>query len=223
DSTAEAVGSGLVQWAAENPTVAKVTVLAGPGCGFIRSGTVLADPDMVESVAAFAASCQKQLDVLLPKALNKLHPDVVLLMNSINDVLPRVFDPAVGYLTPLDHDFLTRAYPDYLAIEEYILDHSDAHVAWIRPPEINPFWVDREMPARDPAAHASIEHVMATVAAVHPERAVVLDLRAWMEQVGVADDPAYRPDGIHEDATSALDLVTRFLGPELVTEATRAG
>ena len=223
DSTAAAIGNGLVQWAALNPTVAQVNVLAEPGCGFVRTGEELVDPGMADNAAVFASECRQQLDVRLPVALTDLHPDVVVLMTTINDVVPRQFDPAAGYLSPTDHDFLTHAIPDYLAIEENILNNSTAHVAWIRPPAIDPYWVDMTMPARDPHAHAAIEHVMATVSAVHPNRAAVIDLRAWMEQVGLAEDRACRPDGVHPGPAGSLDIATRFLGPELVAEATRTG
>jgi len=55
----------------------------------------------------------------------------------------------------------------------------------------------------------------------HPDRVVVLDLRSWLEQAGLATDQAVRPDGIHFTPASALDVATRWLGPELVIEATR--
>ncbi|MCU1395644.1 MAG: putative acyltransferase [Ilumatobacteraceae bacterium] len=223
DSTAQAVGTGLVQWAVANPTVAQVDVLAEPGCGFVREGTVLPDPGMAEAVGTFATDCARQLDVDLPHALETLHPDVVMLMTTINDVLPRQFAAGGTYLAPTDHEFLTHAIPDYLAIEEMILDTSTAHVAWVRPPTIDPYWVDHTMPARDPGAHWVIDHVMTTVAAVHPARAAVIDLRAWMEQVGAETDLSYRPDGIHETTATALDLASRFMGPELIAEATRTG
>ena len=216
DSTAQAAGAGLVQWAADNPAVAKVTVLAIAGCGFVREGVVPTD-----GAATFTADCADVLDVRLPEVLTTLHPDVVMLMTTIRDVEPRIFDEAEGALTPVDHAYLTRALPDYLAIENLILDNSTAHVAWIRPPAINPYWTDRVQPSMDPDAHAAIEHVMATVTAVHPDRVTVIDLRAWFEQEGLDDDHDYRPDGIHEGPVGALDLARRFLGPQLVAEATR--
>jgi hypothetical protein len=37
----------------------------------------------------------------------------------------------------------------------------------------------------------------------------------------MAEDHAVRPDGIHFDPASSLDIATRWLGPELVIEATR--
>ena len=216
DSTAQAAGAGLVQWAAENPTVAKVTVLAIAGCGFVREGVVPTD-----GAATFSADCAHVLDVELPEVLTTLYPDVVMLMTTIRDVEPRIFDQAQGPLTPVDHVFLTHALPDYLAIENLILDNSAAHVAWIRPPAIHPYWTGEVQPSMDPWAHAAIEQVMVTVTAVHPDRVAVIDLRAWFEQEGLDDDRDYRPDGIHEGPVSALDMATRFLGPRLVAEATR--
>ena len=216
DSTAQAAGAGLVQWAALNPTVAKVSVLAIPGCGFVREGIVPTDAG-----ATYTADCAQLLDHDLPDALATLHPDVVMLMVTIRDVEPRVFDPAKGPLTPLDHDYVVHAVPDYLAIENLVLDNSTAHVAWVRPPAIHPYWSGAVLASMDPGAHAAIEHVMATVTAEHPERAAVIDLRAWFEQEGLDQDQDYRPDGMHEGPLGAVDMATRFLGPVLVAEATR--
>ena len=38
DSTAEATGFGLAQWATERPDLAQVSLLAEKGCGFLRGG-----------------------------------------------------------------------------------------------------------------------------------------------------------------------------------------
>jgi hypothetical protein len=41
DSTAEATGGGLVAWAAANPDLAQVEIVAELGCGFVRGGEVM--------------------------------------------------------------------------------------------------------------------------------------------------------------------------------------
>ena len=43
DSTAEALGVGLVGWAGANPTLADVRLAVSPGCGFVRGGEVATD------------------------------------------------------------------------------------------------------------------------------------------------------------------------------------
>ena len=216
DSTAQATGSGLVNWAALNPDVARVTVLAVPGCGFIRGGVVPTDGDV-----PFTKNCNHVLDHDLPNALRDLQPDVVMLMTTIRDVEPRVFEDSEGPLTPLDSRFVNRARVDYAAIRDLILTTSNAHVVWIKPPLIDPFWNGNALPANDPVAHSVMEVLMGGMVFWHEDRVVVLDLRTWLEQAGLARDHAVRPDGIHFDPASALDVATRWLGPELVIEATR--
>ncbi len=216
DSTAEAMGTGLVEWAALNPTVAEVTVMAAPGCGFIRAGTPVPDVG-----PAGRAHCNRLLDHDLPEALQQLAPDVIVMMTTLPDVLPRVFEPSVGALTPVDPDFVQQARLDYLVVTNLILSNSSAKVVFIKPPLINPYWMDLESESRDPVVHAVLEGVMGEVVAAYPGRSELLDLRTWLEDNGLDQDHAIRPDGIHFGPDGALDVATRWLGPELVIEATR--
>ncbi len=217
DSTAQATGGGLVQWAALHPELAKVSLLAAPGCGFVRGGVVPTD-----GAEPFTANCDRALDHDLPIALQTLHPDVVMLMTTIRDIEPRLFDDAEGPITPEDDRFLTRARASYEAITNLVLKSSPtAHVAWIRPPAIDQYWLDLDTPSRDPGAHAAIEQLMRDIAAEHPDRVTVVDLRKWLEDAQLADNHDYRPDGVHLGQLGALDVAQRWLGPELIIEATR--
>ena len=217
DSTAQAAGGGLVQWAALHPDLAKVTLLATPGCGFVRGGVVPTD-----GAEPFSTNCDRALDHDLPKALQALHPDVVMLMTSIRDIEPRIFDDSEGPITPKDARYIARATTSYDAITNLVLDSSPTvHVAWVRPPAINEYWLDLVTPSRDPDAHEAIERVMRNEAAQHPDRVTVLDLRAWFEHAGLAENHDYRPDGLHLGPLGALDVAQRWLGPELIIEATR--
>ena len=219
DSTAQATGGGLVQWAALHPELAKVSLFAAPGCGFVRGGVVPTD-----GAEPFTANCDRALDHDLPIALQTLHPDVVMLMTTIRDIEPRVFDDAEGPITPKDDRFLARARASYEAITNLVLDSSPTtHVAWIRPPAIDQYWLDLDTPSRDPGAHAAIEQLMRDIAAAHPDRVTMLDLRNWLEDARLAENHDYRPDGVHLGQLGALDVAQRWLGPELIIEATRTG
>ena len=55
DSTAQATGSGLEEWAALNPTVAKVTVMAAPGWG--SSQQALRSPILIRMTGPTATAC----------------------------------------------------------------------------------------------------------------------------------------------------------------------
>ena len=52
DSTAEALGAGMVAWAAANPSLAQVEVVAGAGCGLSNSGYLVFDGLPERDVAA---------------------------------------------------------------------------------------------------------------------------------------------------------------------------
>ncbi len=216
DSTAQAAGSGLVEWAALNPTVAQVTVMAAPGCGFIRAGAPV--PDISPGGRAY---CNGVLDHDLPEALHQLEPDIIMMMTTIPDIAPRLFDPSVGPLTPVDPDFVTKARIDYQAVTKLILTNSSAHVVWIKPPLINPYWMDIDSEARDPVVHSVMEAVMGELATAYADRVILLDLRTWLEKQGLDQDPSIRPDGIHFGPDGSLEVAERWLGPELVIEATR--
>ena len=217
DSTAEAAGTGLVEWAALNPTVAEVTVMAAPGCGFIRAGAPV--PDVSPEGRTY---CNGVLDRDLSKALRRLVPDVVMMMTTLPDILPRVFDPSVGPLTPVDPRFVEQARVDYLAVTNLILTNSAAHVVWIKPPLINPYWMDVDSESRDPVMHSVMEGVMSEVVAAYPDRTVLLDLRTWLEEQALDHDHSVRPDGIHFGPDGSLQVAERWLGPELVIEAARS-
>ena len=216
DSTAASTGAGLVQWAALDPTIAKVTLLVSPGCGFIRRGVVPTDGKI-----PYTAQCNDILDHQLPDDLRTLQPDIVMLMTTIRDVEPRVFDSAEGALTPRDPRFVNRVRGDYLAITNMILTTSSAHVVWIKPPAIDPYWMNLDVAQRDVIAHSTMAVLMGAATFGHRDRVIVLDLGGWLETAGLAENHTTRPDGIHFDQTSSLDVATRWLGPELVIEATR--
>ena len=47
----------------------------------------------------------------------------------------------------------------------------------------------------------------------------VVDLDAWMNAAGHADEVGWRPDGTHLTEMSAFEVVERWLGPTLVSRA----
>jgi peptidoglycan/LPS O-acetylase OafA/YrhL len=217
DSTAQATGTGLEEWATLNPTLAKVTVMAAPGCGFITAGAPI--PDLNPKDRAY---CNRVLDHDLPEALHQLVPDVIMMMTTIPDIAPRVFDSSVGPLTPVDLGFVKQARVDYLAVTNLILTNSSAQIVWIKPPLINPYWMDIDSEARDPVVHSVMEAVMSELVTAYPDRVELLDMRSWLEKQGLDKDHSIRPDGLHFGPDGSLEVARRWLGPELVIAATHA-
>jgi peptidoglycan/LPS O-acetylase OafA/YrhL len=214
DSTAMATGAGLVAWAAANPDLAQVSIVATPGCGFVRGGHVPSDDGV-----PFQENCDRVLDVDLPADLVALQPDVVMLMVTSRDIVPRVWDEGDGLLDPRDARYLARLRAGYRTISALITSTSPARVVWIRQPDTDPYWLGEANPFTDPELLAIRERVVGEAIAEHPGRAQLVDLRAWMESTGLALDHEARPDGLHFAPAAALEVATDWLGPQLVLAA----
>ena len=130
-----------------------------------------------------------------------------------------MFDSSVGPLTPVDLDFVKTGAVDYLAVTNLILTNSSAHIVWIKPPLINPYWMDIDSETRDPVVHSVMEGVMGELVAAYPDRVALLDMRTWLEEQGLDDDHSIRPDGLHFCSAGSLEVASQWLGPELVIAA----
>jgi hypothetical protein len=209
DSTAESLGVGLAGWAAANRSLVEVAVVTSPGCGFVRGGRVPTDGDV-----PFTEKCDEVLDGELPAALRALRPDVVVLMVTERDVLAREWDPGEGLVGPGDPRFRARVAADYAALAD-VIRATGATAVWVRAPEVVPFWRESAAPLVDPADRAVVESVVDELVDRHPGSALI-DLRAWMEATGLADDHAVRPDGLHFTPEAATAVATEWVGPHLL-------
>ena len=106
DSTAVATGGGLVAWAAANPDLAQVEIVAELGCGFVRGGEM-----MVLEWTPVGDRCDEWLDETLPARVEALAPDVVMLMTTSWDVLDRRW-PETGEVVPTDPAYRERIVRD---------------------------------------------------------------------------------------------------------------
>lgn len=208
DSTASAVGEGLVRFAAAHPSLAQVTILWSPACGFVRSGEEISG-----DAAQWKARCD-ELRAALPSALSELAPDVVLLMQTVADTAPRRLDDAGATIEVDDPGF-----DDFLAgeYESQLLDlvaNGVTRVVWvIPPPQLQPVSGEPLDADAQPAVRRAIE----TVASRHPDLVTVVDLDAWQQ----GRPPNLRPDGLHYSPNGAALLAENLLGPVLVDLAAR--
>jgi len=216
DSTAIATGGGLVAWALANPDVAEVSVLATPRCGIVRGGRVLTDqPD-----DDYLAKCDDLLDHQLPPTIAALQPDVVAVFVAARDNETREWDPDEGPLRPSDARYQARIEQDDTALTATVMAGApEARVVWVRPPQIDPWWKDVDGVFTDADGHAVVDAIAARLAAADPAHVRVVDLRAWMEASGLADDQDLRPDGIHFTPDAATQVASDWLGPQLVAAA----
>jgi peptidoglycan/LPS O-acetylase OafA/YrhL len=210
DSTAEATGIGLVQWAAANPALAQVGMAAEPGCGFVRGGEQL-----VLDWIPVPERCDDWLDEELLATVTATQPDVVMLMTTSWDVLDRRWtETGSTALGPLDAPFADRLTADFDSISERLLDAGAAGVVWVRQPVPDVYWSPETQVQEDPARHAALYAAMDAAAGrpgVH-----VVDLPTWLASTGLDLDQEARPDGVHWSPEASARIATDFLGDELV-------
>ena len=213
DSTAEATGAGLAQWAVERPDLAQVTIDAEKGCGFVRGGEIF-----VQDWVGIDARCERWVDHGLVDHVAKLTPDVVMLMTTSWDVLDRRWQPD-EQLSPLDPPFADRIRADFTAITDELLAAGAGHVVWVRELVPNVFWWSSGQSQEDPARHQVLYGVMDDLAASHPGTVSVVDLPTWIAEQGLTDDHDARPDGVHWSTEVAGRIAREFLGDRLVRAA----
>ena len=216
DSTAEATGAGLAQWAVEHPDVAQVTIAAEKGCGFVRGGEML-----VQEWTPVDPRCDRWLDRDLIERVSSLQPDVVMMMTTSWDVLDRRWS-SDEQLTPIDATFADHLVLDFTRITDQLLEAGAGHVVWIRELVPNVFWWSSGQSQEDPARHDVLHAVMDDVRRAHPADVSVVDLAGWADGHDLVDDHDARPDGVHWSADAAARIARDFLGDALVRAAVGA-
>jgi peptidoglycan/LPS O-acetylase OafA/YrhL len=212
DSTAQATGAGLVEWAATNPELAQVELWAAPGCGFLRGGDL-----PLEGWTPVAPACDRWIDDELPAAVSELQPDVVMAMTTSWDVLDRRW-PETGPVSPTDEVFRARLEQDFAAISAALLEAGAAQVVWVRQPVPNVYWQSTGQAQEQPDRHDVLHEAMQAVAE-QDERITVVDLDDWLAATGLDVDRSARPDGVHWSPEAATTIAADFLGAQLVRAA----
>ena len=209
DSTAFYVGQALSQWAVDHPDRMTSDVLWCQGCGFILDGTITS-----WDASAYLAQSNEVVLEQLPDRVAVVHPDVVVLMVTIDDVTDRVWTQDEGVLTPFDAAYRSRMLDAYTAVTRQLVELGVPSVVWIEPPV--PHWMGKEDELREVGRWQVMDQVIETAAAAVGPAVHVLDLDGWLTAAGHADDGAWRADGVHLDETSAYAVVDEWLAPEVL-------
>ena len=212
DSTAEAIGAGVVNWAAFAPDVAQAELNIQKGCGFVRGGEYRLDDEWFEVRDA----CTRWLERDLPERIAEARPDVVMMMTTSFDVLDHRYDDGDGADPAAMRD---RIAADFARVTDEALFNGAGAVAWIEAPLPNPLWFSRGSDQEQPDRHAVLHSVMEELAAERPGSVHVIDLRAHFDEAGLSDDREVRPDGVHVTPDAATDIVASYLGEQLVRAA----
>jgi len=213
DSTAVATGGGLVAWAAANPQLAQVEIVAELGCGFVRGGEM-----MVLEWTPVGDRCDEWLDETLPERVEALDPDVVMLMTTSWDVLDRRW-PETGEVVPTDQPYRERIIRDVADVSDRLAASGSGKVVWVREPIPNVYWWGSGQAQEDPTRHAEIYAAMDAAAESGGGRVAVVDLPAWLREQGLDVDQAARPDGVHWSPEASLRIADEYLGEQLIRAA----
>jgi peptidoglycan/LPS O-acetylase OafA/YrhL len=213
DSTAMATGAGMVAWAAANPDLAQVEIVAEPGCGFVRGGEV-----MVLEWTPVGDRCDEWLDQTLPSRVEALGPDVVMMMTTSWDVLDRRW-PETGEVLPTDPAYRERIVRDLADVSDRLAAGGSQKVVWVREPIPNVYWWGSGQAQEDPVRHAEIYAAMDAAAESSDGRVVVVELPGWLREQGLDVDQDARPDGVHWSPEASLRIADEYLAEQLIRVA----
>jgi peptidoglycan/LPS O-acetylase OafA/YrhL len=213
DSTASATGNGLVKWAVAHPSLAKVQVFAGFGCG-LSSGGWLVLPQAEHNVDEH---CRRYLDDVTRTAAAQ-KPDVVMLISTTWDVENRRLVKGGPVLTTTDPVLRAWIAKSFTSLTESILATGVSRVVWVREPTPIASLLGPGDPQGDLTRHRVLYDIMDSIAATHP-RVRVVDLAHWVDSSGLARDATARPDATHWTPAVSLRIADDFLGPALVRAA----
>jgi peptidoglycan/LPS O-acetylase OafA/YrhL len=213
DSTADALGTGIVGWAAEHPDLAQVAVQAALGCGFVMGGDRLLGDEIVST-----ASCDGWTEAQLFPVVERTRPDVVAVMTSAWDLADRRWDDG-ELLRPDDPEYRARLLDTYTRLVDDLVAVGAARVAFIREPVPNVWWGGTVTDEDDPGRHAVLAEVQAEVAAARPEHVRIIEFASWFTEAGLELDRDARPDGIHLAPPAAVSITDEFLGDQLIRAA----
>ena len=212
DSTAFYIGHGLARWAVDHPDLAQVDLLWSQGFGALTTGTITA-----WDATPFVERSIEVLDEDLPALIDRVQPDVVVMMMTIDDVLDRVWDDAEGELSAQDEQFQSRLHEAYREATASIVAQGVPSVAWIVPPV--PVDSTSATELNDPATFEAQHEVIRRVVDELAPATTVIELDRWMADGGHDLDESWRPDGTHLTEDSAAQIAAMMLGPTLVNTA----
>jgi peptidoglycan/LPS O-acetylase OafA/YrhL len=214
DSTAFYAAQGLAAWSVAHPAHAQTDVAWCQGCGFLLDGRVTS-----YDASGFVAGSKDLVEVRMPQAIAATHPDLVVMMVTVDDIADREWNAAEGTLTPRDPRYVARLHDAYRAVTDSALATGAVQVAWVVPPVPRGVFPTGDL---GEAWRYAVQHqVIRDVAEsqTNAGRVTVVDLASWFTAAGHDRDDSWRPDGIHLNERSAGWLAERWLGPLLVERA----
>jgi peptidoglycan/LPS O-acetylase OafA/YrhL len=213
DSTAEALGTGVITWAAAHPELAQVEVAAAPGCGFVMGGERRYG-DSTESVEG----CTGWVDEVLYPVVERTQPDVVVVMTTTWDIIDRRWDTE-QLLAPTDPEYRARIEVAYTDLADRLVAAGAGRVAFVHEPVPDVWWLPKVQDEDQPERHQVMYDVYDGLARSRPDRVSVVPFAEWFTASGFDRDTAIRPDGIHLTPDAATAVTTDYLGDRFIRVA----
>lgn len=214
DSTAEATGAGVVAWAAAHPEMAQVELVTGAGCGLFLDGY----QNLAFGFRDVEATCGPYVRDVVPKKIARLHPDLVMVLTTVWDVLDRQLTKDGPVLSPTDPAMADAMTASLGGFADDLVALGVPRIAWLQEPvplRTPTAAVDQQA---DPARHAAMHAVIDRIAAERPA-VKVIDLADWVSAQPFATSTAARPDNVHWTTEVATQIAEQFLGQSLVRAA----
>ena len=214
DSTAEATGAGVVAWAAANPQFAQVELVTGAGCGLVLGGY----QDLAFGFRDVDATCGPYVNDVVPKKVAQLHPDLVMVLTTVWDVLDRQLTKDGPVLSPTDPALADAMHVSLGAFTDQLLALGVPRIAWVQEPVPLHTATSADDQQADPARHAALHEVITQIAAAAAQVRVI-DLADWVAAQPYGTDSTARPDNVHWTTAVATQIADQFLGQALVQAA----
>jgi peptidoglycan/LPS O-acetylase OafA/YrhL len=210
DSTAVALGAGLVEWARAVPDSARVESVATIGCGVIVEARVVADTD-----GTFQRACSEAMGPRLDAALATGNVDMAVVLVSLPDAGARVWTDAEGAVAPQDPRYVDRRAAAYDALVARLVDAGVPRIVWLTPPVPARWWVGYEPENTNRVDVEGLVTAVDDLGMRHPGVVDVVPFGAWLAAQEADGDRSWRTDGLHLDPTAATRVMTDELGPAL--------
>jgi peptidoglycan/LPS O-acetylase OafA/YrhL len=214
DSTAVALGAGMVDWATGNPRLAQIESVATIGCGLMVGARNAADAD-----GRFAAVCEEALGPRLEPILSSGAVDLAVVLVTLPDATFRVWDDEEGAIPAIDERFIERRVSDYLAFADRLRAAGVPRIAWVIPAAPTSYWVGNRDPAKNRHWVEEFGGALRSIAAERPQESRLVDFASWLEEREAGGDRSWRTDGLHLDPPAASRVMEEYLGNELLRAA----
>jgi peptidoglycan/LPS O-acetylase OafA/YrhL len=215
DSTAEATGAGVVAWAAANPTLAQVEVVAGAGCGLVLGGY----QDLAFGPRDVDETCGAYRNDVVPSKIAALQPDLVMVITTVWDVLDRSLVQGGPAYAPTDPELEAMMRHSLASFTDELIAQGVPRVAWIMEPVPIPTPTAPQDQQAERPRHEVLHRIIDEVATTRPQVRVI-DLDAWIvDSTALAADEAARPDHVHWTTDASTFIATEFLGQALLRAA----